>query len=803
MANYNVDIAVALKGAKELLKLKKDVKAVTQEVNGFNKALQTNANKFPKTINSLTEQVNKARTALKNAAVGTNTFNTAAEVLLKTQKALNRELSEEARILKQIETRRFGVAQSSSSNRVRRNVAESSRNRIDPKFKSLSLLGQTSPVGEKLERTLALKRDEIRLQEALLSLEQRSAAKQNEKLLIQGELNRQTAQAVGAAKVQALGGRGIGPGQAESVFKGRVLSNIAASQQMREIVAAGSNREKLGGGFKEFNKHAKKIQADTKKISTIVAQNQAQGIQAFGNQAYSQPIGPVRPGILGRLGIGTGANPRGMFANPRGRAGRISGGLSNALIGGGFPLLFGQGALGAAGGGIGGAVGGALGGPFGFGLSIAGTAIATRIAETREFQKEIDKVNTQIRAAGGSAIYSEEQIRKLGKTLNLTKQETLKAIQSFEAFDATLRDSLLITFGDEETFNLVKGLKTNVQLINDIQEAESQIGRDESNRLLNMLKTEGSLKVQKELQKSIVESQKQSLIGTKDQVTNMDRFLGLTRSAGMKYLNFFDRLMGREITPEMLKGEKQTGKTIRDDRVNKILGDNLEKNTTALQQLDAEFERALGLKLINNISKVRDEIESLQDPINQLASLADTVGTAFGESFKGLIKGSMSAQEALRNLFMRTADHFLDMAAQMIAKQIQMKILGIGFNFFASPATKAIRDDFGMSMSDASTIASGGFVETVFEPKATGGPVKRGGSYLVGERGPELFSPGVSGMITPNEMLGGSTNIVVNVDASGSSVEGDEEQSRELGRIISVAIQSELIKQKRPGGMLA
>ena len=67
----------------------------------------------------------------------------------------------------------------------------------------------------------------------------------------------------------------------------------------------------------------------------------------------------------------------------------------------------------------------------------------------------------------------------------------------------------------------------------------------------------------------------------------------------------------------------------------------------------------------------------------------------------------------------------------------------------------------------------------------------------------ELFTPGVSGNITPNHALGGSTNIVVNVDASGSSVEGDEEQGRELGRIISAAIQSELIKQKRPGGMLA
>ena len=50
--------------------------------------------------------------------------------------------------------------------------------------------------------------------------------------------------------------------------------------------------------------------------------------------------------------------------------------------------------------------------------------------------------------------------------------------------------------------------------------------------------------------------------------------------------------------------------------------------------------------------------------------------------------------------------------------------------------------------------------------------------------------------------MGGGTNIVVNVDASGSSVEGDEENGRELGRMISVAIQSELIKQKRPGGLL-
>ena len=86
---------------------------------------------------------------------------------------------------------------------------------------------------------------------------------------------------------------------------------------------------------------------------------------------------------------------------------------------------------------------------------------------------------------------------------------------------------------------------------------------------------------------------------------------------------------------------------------------------------------------------------------------------------------------------------------------------------------------------------------------ANGGSAKAGKSYIVGEKGPELFTPGTTGTVTPNHALGGSTNVVVNVDASGSAVEGDEEQGRQLGILISAAVQSELIQQKRPGGLLA
>ncbi|MCG7984738.1 MAG: hypothetical protein JAY90_18550 [Candidatus Thiodiazotropha lotti] len=62
--------------------------------------------------------------------------------------------------------------------------------------------------------------------------------------------------------------------------------------------------------------------------------------------------------------------------------------------------------------------------------------------------------------------------------------------------------------------------------------------------------------------------------------------------------------------------------------------------------------------------------------------------------------------------------------------------------------------------------------------KAEGGSVSAGQSYIVGERGPELFTPGVSGHITPNNALGGIVNQVFNIDARGSEP-GVEQRIRE------------------------
>ena len=104
------------------------------------------------------------------------------------------------------------------------------------------------------------------------------------------------------------------------------------------------------------------------------------------------------------------------------------------------------------------------------------------------------------------------------------------------------------------------------------------------------------------------------------------------------------------------------------------------------------------------------------------------------------------------------------------------------------------------------------FAQNKVIPYASGGVIDKPvifpmaqGMGLAGEAGPEAILPlkrGKGGRLGV-EASGGVGNVVVNVDASGTNVEGDEEQGRQLGLLISSAVQSEIIQQQRPGGLLA
>jgi lambda family phage tail tape measure protein len=104
------------------------------------------------------------------------------------------------------------------------------------------------------------------------------------------------------------------------------------------------------------------------------------------------------------------------------------------------------------------------------------------------------------------------------------------------------------------------------------------------------------------------------------------------------------------------------------------------------------------------------------------------------------------------------------------------------------------------------------FAQNGIVPYAKGGIVDRPmvfpfakGIGLMGEAGPEAIMPlkrGADGKLGVAGG-GGGTSVTVNVDASGSSVQGDGPNANQLGRVLGAAVQAEIVKQQRPGGLLA
>jgi lambda family phage tail tape measure protein len=101
--------------------------------------------------------------------------------------------------------------------------------------------------------------------------------------------------------------------------------------------------------------------------------------------------------------------------------------------------------------------------------------------------------------------------------------------------------------------------------------------------------------------------------------------------------------------------------------------------------------------------------------------------------------------------------------------------------------------------------AMGGIVSspTLFK-FADGGAMNTG---VMGEAGPEAILPlsrGSDGKLGVSANgSSGNTNVTVNVDASGSKVQGDNTGANQLGRAVAAAVQDELLRQKRPGGLLS
>lgn len=186
-------------------------------------------------------------------------------------------------------------------------------------------------------------------------------------------------------------------------------------------------------------------------------------------------------------------------------------------------------------------------------------------------------------------------------------------------------------------------------------------------------------------------------------------------------------------------------------------------------------------KLIN---KQKEATEKLKE---KMTAVGEEIEGSIKNNLRDAITGAKSFGEAMSGVLNRIRDKILD-------AQIDKLIGGFG-------------EAFGKGASGGEKKGLGGFLGGILGGLfANGGQPPVNKISVVGERGPELFVPTSKGTIIPNGGFGGesTTNVItVNVDAKGSSVQGSDAEGNELGQQIAIAIQSELVKQRRKGGLLA
>ena len=229
--------------------------------------------------------------------------------------------------------------------------------------------------------------------------------------------------------------------------------------------------------------------------------------------------------------------------------------------------------------------------------------------------------------------------------------------------------------------------------------------------------------------------------------------------------------------------------------------------------LQRKFELMDALREINKIEddKTRIKAIGLETSLFELEKaellnkkLKETVGTSenlkekfieIGQSVEqGMVQGLTDAVMGTKSLSEAASGVLNNLKRQLVEVAAQRAVSGIG-NFVGGLFGGGKKGGGG---------GIGGFLGGLIRRQA-GGPVSRGESYLVGERGPEVFTPSKSGRISPNSVMGGGTvnNITINVDAGGTDTEGSTEQGgRQLGALIASVVQSTIVNEQRSGGLL-
>ena len=199
----------------------------------------------------------------------------------------------------------------------------------------------------------------------------------------------------------------------------------------------------------------------------------------------------------------------------------------------------------------------------------------------------------------------------------------------------------------------------------------------------------------------------------------------------------------------------------------KTIEENATGTANAIDTVNTNLEETK-----TGVEDINTETDVLNDKWAEVGlTIKQDVTNAIGDA----IKGSKSLGQSMSNVLSKIADQAMNVAINMAL--------------------------WGSAGTGGTAGLLGGVFKGIFG-SAQGGTIGRGNPRIVGERGPEVFVPHSSGKVIPNNRIGGGTNINVSVNATESNVSASGGEARQLGESIAVAIQQQLVKERRPGGLL-
>ena len=141
MADYSVDIAVAVKGSQQLKKLRTEISNTSRELTTLNKLANKQSKTLPNSFLTLNKVLKQAKLNLDKAAIGTDRYYKSARQLVQVERQYNRELYQRRTLMNNL---RGGslldvVRQNTSASQTARQASGSG-------FRSFSRKFQPNPV---------------------------------------------------------------------------------------------------------------------------------------------------------------------------------------------------------------------------------------------------------------------------------------------------------------------------------------------------------------------------------------------------------------------------------------------------------------------------------------------------------------------------------------------------------------------------------------------------------------------------------------------------------------------------------